>query len=141
MPVIAMQVVEKAAHERTDQLYLYTFESPALGRRTIVANLTNVYEVGDVAAIAQLGTFLPDGEIKPRKVFGVDSEGMALGPVDAAPDTDLTHAFGADAPERTFALTFAVEAVGRYPADAEKEARKLLKAGQGSLVRAEPAAR
>ena len=59
MPVIAMTVVEKQAHERTDSLFIYTFESPELGRKTIVANLTNVYEVGDVAAIAQLGTFLP----------------------------------------------------------------------------------
>ena len=139
MPVIAMQVVEKSAHERTDQLFIYTFESPALGRRTVVANLTNVYEVGDVAAVAVLGTFLPDGEIKPRKVFGIDSEGMALGKVDATPDADLTAAFGADAPERTFELTFTVQATGRYPADAEREARKLLKGGAGTMVAAREA--
>ena len=137
MPVIAMQVVEKTAHEKTDQLFIYTFESPELGQKTIVANLTNVYEVGDVAAIAQLGTFLPEGEIKPRKVFGIDSEGMALGPVDAAPDTDLTEAFHADAPVRAFTLTFRIEAEGRYPSDAEKAARKLLKGGAGDLISAE----
>ena len=51
MPVIAMQVVEKNAHEKTDKLFIYTFESPELGERTIVANLTNVYEVGDVAIV------------------------------------------------------------------------------------------
>jgi len=136
MPVIAMQVVEKLAHERTDQLFIYTFESPALGRKTVVANLTNVYEIGDVAAVAQLGTFLPDGEIKPRKVFGVDSEGMALGKVDAPPDTDLSDRFDADAPERTFILTFSVEAPGRYPADAEQQARKLIKGGAGVVTAA-----
>lgn len=134
MPVIAMQVVEKQAHERTDSLFIYTFESPELGQKTIVANLTNVYEVGDVAAIAQLGTFLPEGEIKPRKVFGIPSEGMALGPVDDAPDADLTARFDADAPERRFKLTFTIEVEGRYPADAEKAARKRFKSGDGEVV-------
>ncbi len=137
MPVIAMQCVEKTAHEKTDNLFIYGFESPELGRKTIVANLTNVYEVGDVAAIAQLGTLLPEGPIKPRKVFGIDSEGMALGPVDVAPDTDLSAKFDADAEARTFKLTFEIEVEGHYAADAEKAARKLFKSGQGTLVSAE----
>ncbi|MCB9695097.1 MAG: hypothetical protein H6736_25105 [Alphaproteobacteria bacterium] len=137
MPVIAMTVVEKDAHPDTDNLFVYRFESPALGRKTIVANLTNVYEVGQVAAIAQLGTLLPEGEMKPRKVFGIDSEGMALGPVDAAPDTDLTAQFDADAPSRKWRLTFAIEVDGHYATDAEKAARKLFKSGQGELVGAE----
>lgn len=136
MPVIAMKVVDKQAHERTDTLFIYTFESPQLGQKTIVANLTNVYEVGDVAAIAQLGTWLPEGEIKPRKVFGIDSEGMALGPVDDAPDTDLSARFDADQPERTFELTFTIEAKGHYASDAEKAARKQFKGGAGSVVSA-----
>ena len=63
MPVIAMKCTSKTAHERTDKLFIYTFESPELGEKTIVANLTNVYEVGQVAGIAQLGTWLPEGEI------------------------------------------------------------------------------
>ncbi|MCB9675243.1 MAG: hypothetical protein H6737_09010 [Alphaproteobacteria bacterium] len=137
MPVIAMKATEKRAHEKTDSLFIYTFESPELGAKTIVANLTNVYEVGDVAAIAQLGTLLPDGEIKPRKVFGIDSEGMALGPVDAAPDTDLTAQFDADAPKRLFKLTFEIEVEACYPADAEATARKLFKGGEGKLVAAD----
>jgi predicted RNA-binding protein with EMAP domain len=137
VPVIAMQVVDKQAHDKTDQLFIYTFESPALGRKTIVANLTNVYEVGDVAAVAQLGTILPEGPIKPRKVFGIDSEGMAMGPVDAAPDTDLTERFDADAPKRRFKLTLVVEAEGHYPTDAEKAARKQIKSGAGQVVAAE----
>ena len=40
MPVYAMKVTAKKAHEKTDKLFIYTFESPALGQRTIVANLT-----------------------------------------------------------------------------------------------------
>lgn len=137
MPVIAMQVVDKTAHDKTDQLFIYTFESPALGHKTIVANLTNVYEVGDVAGIAQLGTVLPEGEIKPRKVFGIDSEGMALGPVDVPVDTDLTARFDADAPVRRFRLTFTIEAEGHYATDAEKTARKLFKSGKGTCESAE----
>jgi tRNA-binding EMAP/Myf-like protein len=136
VPVIAMTVVDKQAHEKTDTLFIYTFNSPQLGDKTIVANLTNVYEVGQVAAIAQLGSLLPEGPIKPRKVFGVDSEGMALGPVDAAPDTDLSADFDADAPARTFTLTFEIEVEGHYTADAEKAARKLFKSGKGSLTHA-----
>lgn len=137
MPVIAMKVVQKQAHEKTDQLFIYTFESPELGQKTIVANLTNVYEVGDVAAVAQLGTLLPEGEIKPRKVFGIDSEGMAMGPVDAALDSDLSGDFDADAPERTFKLTFEIEVKGHYAADAEKAARKQFKGGAGTVTNAE----
>lgn len=136
MPVFAMRVVEKRPHEQTDTLFIYTFESPALGQRTIVANLTNVYEVGDVAAIAQLGTLLAEGEIKPRKVFGIDSEGMALGPVDAPLDADLSAQFDADAPKRVFKLTFEIEVEGHYAEDAEKAARKAFKSGDGKLIAA-----
>ncbi len=136
MPVIAMEVTHKAAHDKTDQLFIYTFHSPALGEKTIVANLTNVYEVGDVAGIALIGTFTDEGEIKPRKVFGIASDGMAMGPVDAPLDTDVSERFGADAPERTFTLTFEIQVEGRYASDAEKIARKLFKSGEGTLVSA-----
>ncbi len=138
MPVIAMKATSKLAHEKTDSLFIYTFESPALGEKTIVANLTNVYEVGDVVAIAQLGTLLAEGEMKPRKVFGIDSEGMALGPVDAPVDTDLSAQFDADAPARTFKLTFEIEVTGHYATDAEKLARKQFKSGEGKLISALP---
>ena len=136
MPVHAMTVVGKQAHEKTDSLFIYTFHSPSLGEKTIVANLTHVYEVGDVAAIAQLGTRLPDGEIKPRKVFGIDSEGMALGPVSALPDADLSADFDADAERRSWTLTFEIEVEGHYAVDAEKSARKLFKSGRGVMVQA-----
>ena len=139
MPVIAMKCTQKTAHERTDQLFIYTFESPALGEKTIVANLTNVYEVGQIVAIAQTGSWLPEGEIVPRKVFGIHSEGMALGPVDAAEDTDLSVQFNADAPLQPFTLTFEVEVEARYPELAEKGARKALGKGQGRSVSAIPA--
>ena len=136
MPVIAMKCTSKTAHERTDKLFIYTFESPELGEKTIVANLTNVYEVGQVAGIAQLGTWLPEGEILPRKVFGIPSEGMAMGPVDSDVDSDLSEHFEADAPESTFKVTVEVEVKSRYAQGAEKLARKSIGKGEGALVAA-----
>ena len=130
MPVYAMKVSSKTAHEKTDKLFIYTFESPALGERTIVANLTNVYEVGDVVAIAQLGTRLPDIVLKPRKVFGIDSEGMALGPVDAELDTDLSKQFDADRPLRKFSVTYTLEVDAHYPDEASSIAAKTIGKGK-----------
>ena len=124
MPVQAMRVTQKDAHPNTDQLFLYTFESPALGTRTIVANLTNTYEVGNVVAIAVEGTWLPGVQIKPRKVFGIHSEGMALGRVEAEVDADLTEQFEADKEPRRFTVTLQVEVEARYAEDAGKAAPK-----------------
>ena len=139
MPVVAMKATSKTAHEKTDTLFIYTFESPEQGERTIVANLTNVYDVGDVAAIATEGTFLPGLEIKPRKVFGIPSAGMALGKVDAALDADLTAQFEADHEPRTFSVTMIVEVEARYAEDCEKIARKAIKSGKGTMTDATPA--
>jgi phenylalanyl-tRNA synthetase beta chain len=133
MPVQAMRVVEKNAHPKTDQLFVYTFESPALGQRIIVANLENTYQVGDMAAVALEGTWLPGLRIKPRKVFGLASEGMALGVVDAAVDADLTEAFEADRAPRTFRVTIEVEVEARYPEDAKKAGLKAAR-GNGQAV-------
>ncbi len=127
MPVHAMKVVEKTAHTETDQLFIYRFESPALGSRTIVANLTNTYEVGDVAGIALEGTWLPGVQIAARKVFGVHSEGMAMGKVDSPLDADLTARFEADAAPRPFTVTIEVEVEARYAEDAHKAALKAAK--------------
>ena len=132
MPVYAMKVATKTAHEKTDKLFIYTFQSPALGERTIVANLTNVYEVGDVVAVAQLGTRLPGVVLKPRKVFGIDSEGMAMGPVTAELDADLTTEFDADPPERKFMVTYSIEVTAHYADDAKALAAKAIGKGKGS---------
>ena len=134
MPVRAMKVTSKTAHEKTDTLFIYTFESPELGERTIVANLENSYEVGDIAGIALEGTFLPGVEIKPRKVFGIHSQGMALGVVEAELDDDLTERFEADAPVRTFKVTLEVEVEARYAEDAEKGVKKAVKQDKGRVI-------
>lgn len=139
MPVYAMKATSKTAHEKTDQLFIYTFESPAHGVKTIVANLTNVYEVGDVAGIAFEGTILPGLVIKPRKVFGIPSDGMAMGKVEAELDTDLTEHFDADRAPRPFTVTIEVEVEAPYAEDAEKVARKAIGKGQGAVTGAAPA--
>jgi tRNA-binding EMAP/Myf-like protein len=133
MPVYALKVTAKAAHEKTDQLFIYTFESPAQGERTIVANLTNTYEVGDVAGIAIEGTFLPGVEIKPRKVYGVPSAGMALGKVEAELDADLTAHFEADKEPTPHTVTITVTVDARYAEDAEKIGAKAIGKGQGKV--------
>ena len=137
MPVYAMKVVDKQPHERTETLFIYQLESPALGRKQVVANLTNVYEVGDVVAIALIGTWLPGVQLKPRKVFGYDSAGMALGVVDAALDTDLSAQFDADRAPRTFTVTYTIEIEARYAEDAAVAASKAIGKGKGTLVSAE----
>lgn len=99
MPVVAMKVLTANPVEKSNNLRVYTF---AVGNETpvqIVANLSNVYEVGDVAAVALVGTRLSDGlnslDITARTVRGVFSQGMALGKVDAEPGTDLSAQFNA----------------------------------------------
>ena len=32
MPVVVMEVTEKSAHEKTDQLFIYTFACPTMSR-------------------------------------------------------------------------------------------------------------
>lgn len=136
MPVYAMKVVAKSAHEKTEKLFVYTFESPAQGQRTIVANLDNSYDVGDVAGIAVEGTVLPGVVIKPRKVFGIHSDGMAMGKVQAALDADLTAHFNADAEPRSFKLTYEVVVEARYAEDAAKLAFKAIGRGKGTQLSA-----
>ena len=91
-----------------------------------------------MAAIALEGTFLPGVEIKPRKVFGIPSTGMALGKVDDALDSELSARFDADVAPRSFRVTIEVEVEARYAEDCDKIARKAIKGGQGAVISAEP---
>jgi len=124
MPVIAMEVTSKSAVEGAENLFCYTFSSPGQGELTIVANTTNVYEVGDRAGVALVGTKLPGLEIKPRKVFGIASSGMACGPVDAEIDTDVSEQFEADRPDRRWKVTLEVTVEAPYAEDAGQLALK-----------------
>jgi tRNA-binding EMAP/Myf-like protein len=92
MPIIAMQATSAAEHPNADTLAVYNFEAPGRAAVQIVANQEHVYAVGDVAAIALVGTTLLDGtKIRRAKLRGVESLGMAMGPAAAPSGTDLSE--------------------------------------------------
>lgn len=138
MPVVVMEVVEKERLEQAEALTRYRFRSPGQGELIVVANDTNRYELGDHVGVAIVGTRLPGLEIKPRKVFGVDSAGMACGPVDAPLDTDVSARFEADLPERRWKVAIEVEVDAAYAEDAGAAALKKARS-EGRVVGAEPA--
>ena len=91
MPAIAMKVESAEKHPNADALRLYSMEAPGYERVPIVANLENIYEVGDTVAIALPDSVLKDGtKIKPAKIRGIQSFGMALGKVEEPVGTDLS---------------------------------------------------
>jgi tRNA-binding EMAP/Myf-like protein len=91
MPVIAMEVKSAQNHPNADALNLYTFEAPGCDSVQIIANSENIYSVGDIVAVALTDSVLKDGtKIKPTKLRGVYSYGMAMGKVEAQSGTDLS---------------------------------------------------
>ncbi len=91
MSAIAMKVISAGQHPNADALRLYTMEAPQIPAVQIIANLDNVYQVDDVVAVALGGAILKDGtKIKPSKLRGLYSYGMALGQVDVEIGTDLS---------------------------------------------------
>lgn len=91
MPVIAMEVKTAQNHPNADALRLYSFAAPGWDEVQIVANSENIYDVGDIVAVALTDSVLKDGtQIKPVKLRGVYSFGMALGKVEAEIGTDLS---------------------------------------------------
>ena len=76
------------------------YQLGASERLQVVANLSNTYAVGDRVAIAMVGSELKDGtKIRPSRLRGVDSFGMALGLHAAPVGTDVSREFCA--PEQT----------------------------------------
>ena len=91
MAVIAMRVVLAEGHPNADSLRVYEFEAPEHKNVRVVANLSNVYQVGDIVAVAQVGAVLEDGtKIRKAKLRGVESFGMAMGAVGVEVGTDLS---------------------------------------------------
>jgi tRNA-binding EMAP/Myf-like protein len=92
MTVIVMEVLEVSPHPNADALRVYQFSAGE--RLQVVANLENAYAVGDHVAVATVGSELKDGtKIRPARLRGVDSFGMALG-LHAAPlGTDVSAEF------------------------------------------------
>jgi tRNA-binding EMAP/Myf-like protein len=99
MPVIVMEVLEVSPHPNADALRVYQFGA---GERVqVVANLSNVYQVGDKVAIATVGCELQDGtKIRPARLRGIDSFGMALGLHQAPLGSDVSMEFCAPEPAR-----------------------------------------
>lgn len=91
MSVLAMTVVRVQDHPNADSLRIYELDAPGVAGLQVVANLERRYAPGDVVAVARVGAVLDDGtKIRKTRLRGVDSFGMALGPVDAAPGEDLS---------------------------------------------------
>ena len=112
MSVMAMKVIGESQHPNADALRLYTMSAPGRETVQIIANLDNLYQVDDIVAIALSGAVLkqpakagkvmlshddganaPHTKIKPSKLRGVYSYGMALGKVEAEVGTDLSEIY------------------------------------------------
>lgn len=94
MSVIAMMVSDFQLHKHADTLRVYTMEAPDRNPVQIVANEENIYQKGDLVAVALSGSVLKDGtKIKPCKLRGITSYGMALGIVDAQLGSDLSEVY------------------------------------------------
>lgn len=106
MSVIAMLITSAEKHPNGDRLRVYTATDDTRDTTlTFVANLTNVYEVGDTVAVAQVGTVLPPSErgedqaipgllIQATVIRKVESFGMGLGKTDKPVGTVLDVEFG-----------------------------------------------
>lgn len=74
-----MKILSAEKHPAADRLRVYSAEADG-NKITFVANLTNIYEVGDIVKVAQIGHVMEDGmEIKETTIRGVKSYGMGLG--------------------------------------------------------------
>ena len=94
MSVIAMMVSDLQLHPNADTLRVYTMEAPDRNPVQIVANEENIYQKGDLVAVALSGSVLKDGtKIKPCKLRGITSYGMALGTIDAPLGSDLSEVY------------------------------------------------
>lgn len=94
MKAIAMRVISGEQHPNADALRLYTMTAPDVEELQIVANLDNVYQVDDIVAVALCGVVLKDGtKIKPSKLRGLYSYGMALGKVEVEVGKDLSDVY------------------------------------------------
>lgn len=93
MPAKILQCSKSKTHPNADTLRVYNF-TDGTDNFTIVANSTNIYEVGDKAAVALIGSVLKDDtEIKQSKIRGIISEGMALGKSELPVGLDVTDDF------------------------------------------------
>ena len=94
MTVMAMEVISAQKHPDADALRLYKIKAPQTEEIQIIANLDRIYQRGDIVAIALVGSILKDStKIKPTKLRGLYSYGMALGKVDVEVGEDLSDIY------------------------------------------------
>lgn len=94
MPAIVMEVVSVQKHPNADSLFVYEMRSAENVRIQIVANSTNIYDLGDHAIVAMIGSKLKDKTyIEKTKIRGVESFGMALGKTSYPIGTDLSEEY------------------------------------------------
>lgn len=89
MAIVAMSITTAEDVPKANNLRVYTAVAGDT-TLTFVANRSHVYEVGNVVAVAQVGTILEEGlEIKPVTIRGVESFGMGLGVIDLPVGTEV----------------------------------------------------
>lgn len=97
--ILALRVISAEDHPNADRLRVYNLsyrnETPDFEEVTkqVVANLTNVYEVGDIVAVCLPGHDTGDFIIKERKVRGVLSSGMMIGKTDQPVGCQIDHLY------------------------------------------------
>lgn len=102
MSVFVFRVLDAKPHPNADALRVYQFGGATADPLQVVANLDNTYDVGDTVAVAVVGAQLRDGtKVRPARLRGVDSFGMALGRHEAPVGTDLAAEFCDVAPAAT----------------------------------------
>lgn len=95
MTAIVMECKEADKHPNAESLRVYIFGC-SKGEVRIVANMENVYEVGDHANIVLANCMLNDAAGTPitvSKIRGCRSHGMALGKTDDPVDTVVSYKF------------------------------------------------
>ncbi len=75
--VITGRLAKVAAHPNADRLQLCTVDVGAAAPLTIATAATNVAE-GQIVPVATIGAKLPNLTIEPRKMRGIDSQGMLI---------------------------------------------------------------
>ncbi|MEM6991241.1 MAG: RNA ligase family protein [Myxococcota bacterium] len=91
-----MTIASVRPHPNADTLRIYTLDAPGTDGLVVVGNLEATYAVGEVVAVARIGARLADGtQIRKARLRGVDSFGLVVDRVDAAPGTELSARFGA----------------------------------------------
>lgn len=98
--IIVHKVKTSNKHPNADSLMVYEMTNGG-SILTIVANLTNVYEINDHVLVALPGSILKEDnlEIRQTKIRGVHSTGMALGKTNLPVGFDVSEQYCTEMPK------------------------------------------